>query len=644
MQRTVDSLEEACCIENIIGSSRIGVYVAIVFLLSSVSAQNIIVQSAIRISEADPGVEYSEVIIGADPSNPSHLIACGMAHSNASSSLGSVSEVHVFISFDRGMTWNRSLAMRGSGWVADPSCALGPNGAAYSAALIFDLDRRSFKGETVIYSSTDGGRTWPLRTVFPEEGDRDFLTVDEANGRLYLIEKVVGKLLNNQTSVPIALYDSVDQSRSFRTESIFVASDVHVMPGYPGGILPDGTYVSATAETPLRTGANTVTETTTNRGKIRALLYNRDRRPDTNTIEVADFQPCDPVLNSTPIPSIAVDRYSATFAGRVYVAWADASSGACRIRLSLSDDSGKSWSKPKDLTDGEVESRNPKADQFHPVLAVNRKGILGLFWAERLNLDARSWNPKFSFSFDGGQTFAESASLSGRTSSEASPEPLIKLQATVSGGGSVVWQAAINRSQGTAFNVLIERPPFAIAGGETDGLTADVNGDFHAVWVGSRGLDPQMWTATIHVDAEAQRNGSKELSPLEDVSANIAISLSDLTFDTTTSTLSAKLRLHNVSSVTINAPVVFRVVHIESRIGDVEFLNAEPQNIRTGARFDLTPFLPNGELLAGQTSEAKELLLHVSGPLPDLPLKTVPAHSGFIVIDGVVLGSRIPDR
>jgi hypothetical protein len=608
--------------------------------LMTAQGQQMSVEPKSRISAADPGVENEEVMIAADSSDPNHLLACGMARLPEGTPLGDRSQTRVFVSFDRGRTWTRSLTVNASGWVSDPSCVLGTAGVAYAAALVFEIDHRTFKGKTVLYGSGDGGKTWSLRSTFPQEGDRDFLTLDETDNHLYIIEKLLGRTLNDRVTFPLVLYDSTDGGKSFNTLGIFGDSDSHVMPGHPGGVLADGTYVNAVAETSLEVAQSMGAGPSGPRAaKIRVLLYNRDRRPDTSIIDVSDFQPCDTRLNSDPIPSLAVDRSSEVFSGRVYVSWPDGRFGNCRILISFSADSGKSWSSPLPATDGRLsDHRHRRPDQFHPTLTVSRKGVVGLFWAERPDTERRLWLPKFSASFDGGQTFS-SVTLDLDGSKEDSDPETLKLQAPVFGGGSPVWHASAGVSKRT-FHITIERPHFSIAGGETDGLTADADGFFHAVWVDSSVLDPQMWTARISIDGRGTQNGSNDLALLSDVSADVAVFFSDAGFDKATSTLRSNMYVRNVSNSVIDTRLVLRVLSLTSKVGEPEFINSDNKRVRAGAVFELTPLLAEKRLLPGQTMAARQVLIHLKDAPPEFPLETVPAYSGLITIDAVVLGGK----
>ena len=55
---------------------------------------------------------------------------------------------------------------------------------------------------------------------------------------------------------------------------------------------------------------------------------------------------------SSYIPMIAVDPGSSAFKDRLYVVWADERSGQLEIMLSYSTDGGRTWSRPRRVSDG----------------------------------------------------------------------------------------------------------------------------------------------------------------------------------------------------------------------------------------------------------------------------------------------------
>src|SRR5260370_424241 len=181
------------------------------------SAQRIIVEPNVRVSLENGESKHSEVIIAADPLDSRHLLSCAMIVPKQPST-----QPHrnvAYVSFDGGTSWSASLEFGGDLWSADPSCAFGSDGTVFYAALVYDLVQEKYKGKTVLYASRDGGKTWSLASTLPEV-DREFLTVDNSNHLIYLVEQVVSTSLNGTLEVPLAVYVSSDAGKSFQTGAL----------------------------------------------------------------------------------------------------------------------------------------------------------------------------------------------------------------------------------------------------------------------------------------------------------------------------------------------------------------------------------------------------------------------------------------
>ncbi len=169
-------------------------------------------------------------------------------------------------------------------------------------------------------------------------------------------------------------------------------------------------------------------------------------------------------------PSLALDRSSGPFRGRLYAVWPDARyDQRTQILFSYSRDRGRTWAEPSVVSDdSQSRGSNNGANNFMPAIAVNRDGVVGLLWYDRRdNPHNIGYWPRFSASLDGGETWLRSVRVS------ASPHVA---------------------TDDTRKN-----------GGDTAGLAADADGTFHPVWIDNRTGIPQMWTATVNVKAAARR-------------------------------------------------------------------------------------------------------------------------------------------
>jgi hypothetical protein len=125
---------------------------------------------------------------------------------------------------------------------------------------------------------------------------------------------------------------------------------------------------------------------------------------------------------------------------------------------------GESWSAPRVVSDdASPPNRGNRPNNFMPTIAVNNSGVVGISWYDRRdNPDNLSYWVRFSASVDGGATWLPSL----RVSTHAN---------------------------------LKKEDDFRFNGGDTSGLTADVDGAFHPLWIDNRTGIHQMWTTTVTV-------------------------------------------------------------------------------------------------------------------------------------------------
>src|SRR5438309_8431816 len=108
---------------------------ALALLLSSVTvtvAQNnpIKVGDNVQVSTANSSLIHEQPVVDVDPDNPQHLIAC--SHMFTSEPDVQIRGI-VYVSFDGGRSWVKSLQAEGEG--LHPWCAFGHGGLAYVTTL-----------------------------------------------------------------------------------------------------------------------------------------------------------------------------------------------------------------------------------------------------------------------------------------------------------------------------------------------------------------------------------------------------------------------------------------------------------------------------------------------------------------------------
>jgi hypothetical protein len=455
-----------------------------------------------------------------------------------------------------------------------------------------------------------------------------------------MVERYVGKQSNGGVEVPLVLYDSSSLGDAFQTRAFISGRGTDVIGGYPGGLLDDGTFITAFSDSPVDVSAHRQPGSPASHGKVRVFRYNRNNRADTTISDVDDLSPCNPDIASLPIPSLAVDSSRGAFHGRVYAAWPDSRLGRCEILLSTSADGGTTWSKPTivndDLSRSDRSDGSSGPDDFHPVLAVNQEGVLGVFWCDRRdNPDNLGWRPRFSASVDGGQTFLSSVEMDGSGMVVYQLDNL-ELHARRSGGGSPHWHSpgVIQTSLGYIAH--------GITGGETSGLASDALGVFHPLWIDDRSGIRQVWTTRVTVHAEAVATnglGDEGHSSLADVSENVALLFSDVRLDKKRGEVSATAYLQNTSHSALRAPLVLRIVQLGSRLGRPEIVNADNHRRQSGATFDFTAVIEGAVLQPGQRSGGKRILVHLDQMPSAIPPGNYEMLSEIVKMGCLIFGS-----
>jgi len=109
-----------------------------------------------------------------------------------------------------------------------------------------------------------------------------------------------------------------------------------------------------------------------------------------------------------PAPHLVADVSGGSRNGWLYLVWAangiaEKGASGMDVCLSVSSDNGATWRNPKVVND---DQPGLPVDQFHPSIAVNEDGILGVSWYDRredpTNISGRYY---FAVSTDGGETF-----------------------------------------------------------------------------------------------------------------------------------------------------------------------------------------------------------------------------------------------
>ncbi len=548
--------------------------VALMSLMAVATAQQtIVVGPPIHVSKSEGDREHGEVVIAANPKDPTQLIAAAMVWNQEKSSMNIIS----YVSFDRGLTWKPGFEINeDSSSESDPAVAFGCDGTAYLSGLSgkLSLGGPRLQVETYLYRSTDGGSTWLKATVLGER-DREYLIVDcspsRFTGGLYMY--AAGGLV---------LY-SEDQGRTFR--------EVRLQPwggnrwlNIPGTavVLSDGTLVVAYPELDLGGKKGSEQEEI----PISAFRVTVGGRSFTGPFTITKAK------GFPRFPNLAVDLSSDSFKDRIYAVWVDDTSVNSQIMFAYSTDKGETWSEPIVLNDDQIVADNGPAlrDSIGEV-AVNRNGVVAVTWYDRSNSHNKSeWNVRFTASFDGGESFLPSTKLSdGLFTHDFAKSPPFSVFLK----GTDVKELSVNPYQ------------FWSSGGDTAGLVSDADGIFHSLWVDRRTGIAQVWTSSIKVSGQACRNGDPELKDLEDITRYVTVRFRDLMYDPKTQKVSASTYLINTSDKTILGPVVIRLLGF--RRGSFQILNSDNGQTGPGAVWNYASVIKDNRLESGQKSGIKRV-------------------------------------
>jgi hypothetical protein len=462
-------------------SSAVLTLASVALAISGPSAQ-IAVGPNVHVSQAHSAAPFLEVVIAADPRDPSRLLAAAILYTRG---------VVAYRSSDGGKTWSQALVFQKSTAdpladpviqaIGDPAIAWGADGLHYAVfyRLKANMKLRSEPRPLQLVHSADGGKTWatPVR-VMGDWLDRPFLAVDQSggkfNGRLYCDFSVI---LAGDTP-RLEILTSSDGGRTFSPPRYLMAehcqhgvlavptgwSATDTLMGGQSAVLADGTFIVpyTVFRPPPRNNMSQVLELRLRRSTNGGESF----FPEQYVATLGERQDDSEYVSTFPM--MAADPGSAHFKNQVYLVWHQYIAKHYRVFLACSKDKGATWSKPIAI------SEQPEREPYYavlPAVAVNRKGILAVTWYD--SRESRpgmpSSNVRFRASLDGGDTWLPSVRVTDVPSLMALDNPSWKL--------------------GKGFSYV----------GETAGLAADAAGDFHPAWVDKRTGLLQLFTATVSV-------------------------------------------------------------------------------------------------------------------------------------------------
>jgi hypothetical protein len=311
--------------------------------------------------------------------------------------------VGVGYSFDAGKTWKDTLFDIAPGtleWHSDPGLVADKNGNYF--AVVLGVDPFGNSSEIEVFKSTDRGVSWDLPTIAVPPSvqafeDKELMACDHTgspySGNLYIAwTRFTGSLSQ------IYFIRSIDGGNSFSEPQLI--GDLSSVQWPVPAVGPDGeVYVAWVGFSPRALKL----DKSTNGG----VTFGADRTIQTLSLTSGTINGGILVF---AYPAMDVDISNSPYRGNVYIAYPDyGADGSLDMFFIRSTNGGVNWSTKMRINDDPLGDR---ADQFHPWLSVDQKGVISVIFYDRRN-DPNNllMDVYLTQSFDGGQTFTPNKRL-----------------------------------------------------------------------------------------------------------------------------------------------------------------------------------------------------------------------------------------
>ncbi|PWB78871.1 MAG: hypothetical protein C3F15_00665 [Holophagae bacterium] len=588
--------------------------------------------------------EHNENLAVGDPSHPGRLITCSMVSSH---DVGKICDQHCYVSFDGGATWAATLEVAEGSVNGDPTAVYGLGDDLYVVALVIkdlgkpkdpDPGAPEDDAKTVVYKSSDGGRTWKESSRF-EFIDREFIAVDttggERSGRVYIAGQASIRGIDGSRVGPaLKLFRSLDGGATFLGPvSAQYPIGTEIAGVGTAAVLSDGTFVVMFGLTKKDRQQNLEQEPTVGPNGELYVISSKDGGETFGAAsKITDWKFDRQRSEGGMLGQLAADPGSEEFKDRLYAVYPAIVDDRIQIQFSFSADKGKTWSKPVVVNDDRSPEKGGEGpDHLLPSVAINADGVVLVTWYDRREAgDNLGWRLRAAASLDGGETFSASVPVTGVVNSY--PQ-------------TIAWDlrgGAMNDATTSLVTLGVYLDPFFVSGGHTSGLAVDADGSFHPTWTDNRTGIAQLWTAPIRVGGTVAKHGAADLAALDDISKSVTLKLGEVRFDRAAGTLSMAARLKNISGDTVEGPAKVRVITLESAVGVAEITNADNGERGTGAVWDFSSQLPEGGLPSMQLSAPKQLTFQLTDLRGLRPGKKFEA--GVLTLDTRVLGKLLKNE
>jgi hypothetical protein len=567
----------------------------------------------VQVSKAYASVPHYESLAAADPDHPGRMITCSMVYPSTGER-SYLMHQYCYVTFDGGKTWEGTLKSEILWGNGDPAPIYGRGDTVFVATLIQEFSKKPgpLTGDddpsldyTLIYRSTDGGRTWKESTRFPLI-DREHLAVDRTSGkfagRIYFIgQGGVPGITGTYGPSALEVRRSIDGGVNFLGPVYAAYPQGAVIMGVgTSAVLSDGTYIANFGM--IKPGRDQNLERgprVTPNAEIH-VVRSTTGGETLVTHKVADVRLDRGRTEGGIIGQLAADPGSAAFKDRVYVVYPAIVDDRYQVQLSYSADKGKTWSRPVVVNDDRSPADGSKGpDHVLPAVGVNKDGVVLVAWYDRREAkDNLGWHLRASASLDGGETFSQSVPVTNVINSYS---------------GSTPWSVTAtgyHNDRDSQVDINVSLGSFFTVGGHTTGMAVDADGTFHPTWHSNNGNSAmQLWTAPIKVNGIGAKSGSIELAGMQDISKLLEMVVSRPELDPRSGTMKLTAQLRNTSNDTIEGPVKVRVLTLESALGVPEITNADNGEHGTGAIWDFSKTI--GSLAPMQVGSPKTLTFKV---------------------------------
>lgn len=576
-------------------------------IAGNAAGQHIEIGPNVHVSSARSGNANYEVIAAADPNDASRLLVGAIERR-----VGTAGTT-AYVSHDGGETWSATLDApprgREQGASSDPDVMFDSRGTAYFVTSLLPPNSSGPTRSMLLYRSGDGGKSW-RGPVYFTYSDREYIAIDETggpyDGRIYCS----GNSRVGVTARHATLFYSTDGGETFTEARV---------PGMPvSPVMGNLVVLSDGAVVVLHSAAREIAGEAPPDEVPAWLRVNFSNDGGETLSEPVNVAPATLVPgrkgahnNSIHLPLMAVDASDGPYRDRLYVVWPEMTGGHTEIFLTRSEDGGKTWSPPRQVSDSPAPAAGASpTDQFMATVAVNNEGIVGVLWFDRRDCpDNIGWDVRFTASLDGGDTFLPSVKVS-------------EVGNRFDGSERWIVGASASRMDEGAFRLDVSLDTFTFLGGDTAGLAAAADGRFHAVWVDNSTGTPQAWTAPVTVvrgaragagagagegNASGTLSGAvrKGESGLADVTKVVDLEIVDTWHDRRRNVLQVRVRIVNSSDRALAGPFLLRLEGTQSELGTPVAANAD----RLGT--DVVEWeieLPSGSLAPGERTLIRRLV------------------------------------